>query len=65
MDEKGEVDIPIKGMHEFLNQDNYEWGKYPYTPTTYLEEINMLNYDPMLVYTHFKRTCLWQELVVP
>lgn len=58
MDEKGEVDIPIKGMHEFLNQDNYEWGKYPYTPTTHLEEIsvgkNMLNYDSMLVYTHFK-----------
>lgn len=58
MDEHGIVNIPIKGMHEFLNQEQYERGKYPYTPTTHLEEIsvgkNMLNYDSMLVYTHFK-----------
>ena len=58
MDEDGDVIIPIKNMHKFLNQDNYPNGNYPYVPGMHLEEIavgkHMLNYDSMLVYTHFK-----------
>ncbi len=58
MDEDGDTMIPIPGMKDFLDQENYSNNAYPYTPGLHLEEISvgkhMLNYDSMLVYTHFK-----------
>lgn len=58
MDKDGDIMLPIPGMHDFLNQDNYPDGNYPYVPTIHLEEISvgkrMMNYDSMPVYTHFK-----------
>ncbi len=59
MDADGDVMLPIPGMREFLDK----WGGFglkerPYTPGTHLTEIavgkHLLNYDSLLVYTHFK-----------
>ncbi len=52
MDEEGDVMLPIPGMKEFLAR-----GK-DFTPGTHLTEVavgkHLLNYDSLLVYTHFK-----------
>lgn len=59
MDAEGDVMLPIPGMREFFN----EWlspalKNRPYTPGVHLTEIavgkHLLNYDSLLVYTHFK-----------
>lgn len=59
MDAEGDTLLPIPGMHEFFD----EWlspalKNRPYTPGVHLSEIavgkNLLNYDSLLVYTHFK-----------
>lgn len=59
MDADGDAMLPIPGMREFLDK----WGGFglkdrPYTPGVHLTEIavgkHLLNYDSMLVYTHFK-----------
>ncbi len=52
MDEEGDVMLPIPGMKEFLAQEK------DFTPGTHLTEVavgkHLLNYDSLLVYTHFK-----------
>jgi hypothetical protein len=52
MDEEGDVMLPISGMKEFLAK-----GK-DYLPGDHLTEVavgsHLLNYDSLLVYTHFK-----------
>ncbi len=59
MDEDGDAILPIPGMREFFNK----WlspalKDRPYTPGVHLTEIsvgkNLLNYNSLLVYTHFK-----------
>lgn len=59
MDAEGHVTLPIPGMQEFLD----EWmspalKQRPFTPGVHLTEIavgkNLLNYDSLLAYTHFK-----------
>lgn len=58
MDADGAVMLPIKAMEELLAKYHNPGMKYPFTPGTHLSEIsvgkNLLNYDSMLVYTHFK-----------
>lgn len=59
MDADGETMLPIKGMREFFDAHSpFGGAKIPYTPGAHLYEIavgkNLLNYDSMLVYTHFK-----------
>lgn len=59
MDADGDVALPIPGMNAFFDE---EWGKPgvsgPFTPGNHLREIlvgkHLLNYDSLLVYTHFK-----------
>jgi uncharacterized Fe-S center protein len=59
MDAEGDVMLPIPGMREFLDAylDPY-LKERPFTPGTHLTEIavgkNLLNYDSLFVYTHFK-----------
>ena len=59
LDEDGYVMLPIPGVKEFLDKqlDNHT-GKYPFEPGIHLHEIavgkHVLNYDSILVYTHFK-----------
>jgi Uncharacterized Fe-S center protein len=59
MDADGDVMLPIPGMREFLDK----WlspalTEHPFTPGVHLTEIavgkNLLNYDSLFVYTHFK-----------
>jgi uncharacterized Fe-S center protein len=59
LDAEGDVLLPIPGMRAFLDQ----WGAFevqdrPYTPGIHLTEISvgkhLLNYDSLVVYTHFK-----------
>jgi uncharacterized Fe-S center protein len=59
MDADGAVTLPIPGMREFFDA----WGapsltQRPFTPGVHLTEIavgkNLLNYDSLFVYTHFK-----------
>jgi hypothetical protein len=59
MDAEGHATLPIPGMQEFLD----EWmspalKQRPFTPGVHLTEIavgkNLLNYDSLLAYTHFK-----------
>lgn len=59
MDADGDVMLPIPGMKEFLNKELDKFGaNCPFTPGGHLQEIAMgkhvLNYDSLLVYTHFK-----------
>lgn len=59
MDAEGDVMLPIPGMSEFLDPWNVPGMKNrPYTPGVHLTEIavgkHLLNYDSLLVYTHFK-----------
>lgn len=59
MDEDGDAALPIPGMSAFFDE---QWGKpgaaVPFTPGNHLREIlvgkHLLNYDSLLVYTHFK-----------
>jgi len=59
LDAEGDALLPVPGMREFLDK----WGGFgmqdrPYTPGVHLTEIavgkHLLNYDSLLVYTHFK-----------
>ena len=59
LDADGAVTFPIPGMREFFDA----WGapsltQRPFTPGVHLTEIavgkNLLNYDSLFVYTHFK-----------
>lgn len=59
MDAEGDATLPIPGMREFLDK----WGGFglkgrPFTPGVHLTGIavgkHLLNYDSLLVYTHFK-----------
>jgi len=58
MDENGDAVLPIKGMREFFDADVFHPTQTAYTPGWHLTEIsvgkNLLNYDSLLVYTHFK-----------
>jgi uncharacterized Fe-S center protein len=52
LDEEGDVALPVPGMKEFLAKGQ------GYTPGDHLTEVavggHLLNYDSLLVYTHFK-----------
>jgi uncharacterized Fe-S center protein len=52
LDEEGDVMLPVPGMKEFLAKGQ------GYTPGDHLTEVavgkHLLNYDSLLVYTHFK-----------
>lgn len=59
LDAAGDVTVPIPGMREFLDA----WldpslKQRPFTPGVHLTEVavgkNLLNYDSLFVYTHFK-----------
>jgi len=58
LDEEGDIMLPT-GAKEFLDKqaDNFG-GKFPFEPGIHLREIaigkHVLNYDSLLVYTHFK-----------
>ena len=58
MDAGGHAMLPIPGMAEFLDVFPRPGEQLPFTPGTHLTEIavgkNLLNYDSLLVYTHFK-----------
>ncbi len=58
MDAEGAVMLPIRAMRKILAKYSAPGMDYPFTPGTHLSEIsvgkNLLNYDSMLVYTHFK-----------
>lgn len=61
LDEDGDVMLPIPGMKEFLDKrldDFQSKEKSPFEPGIHLQEIavgkHVLNYDSILVYTHFK-----------
>ncbi len=53
MDAEGDAMLPVPGMREFLDSPGSS-----YTQGTHLTEVavgrNLLNYDSLLVYTHFK-----------
>ncbi|MEN6535400.1 MAG: DUF362 domain-containing protein [Bryobacteraceae bacterium] len=57
MDEEGHAMLPIPGMSEFLEALKPNTPP-PYVPGVHLREIavgkNLLNYESLLVYTHFK-----------
>lgn len=59
LDADGDVMLPIPGMKEFLDKqiDNFG-GTFPFEPGVHLQEVaignHVLNYDSILVYTHFK-----------
>ncbi len=59
LDADGDVMLPVPGMKEFLDKqiDNFG-GTFPFEPGIHLQEIaigkNVLKYDSILVYTHFK-----------
>lgn len=59
MDADGDAMLPVKGMREFLDGFSpFASGKPPFTPGVHLTEVavgkNLLNYDSLFVYTHFK-----------
>jgi len=59
MDAEGDAVLPIPGMREFLDAPPGPPGDKPrFTPGWHLTEIavgkNLLNYDSLLAYTHFK-----------
>jgi uncharacterized protein len=59
MDAEGDASLPIRGMREFLDGFSPFGGKQPpFTPGVHLTEVavgkNLLNYDSLFVYTHFK-----------
>jgi uncharacterized Fe-S center protein len=58
MDSDGDVALPIPGMRELLSASSSLFAKKRYTSGRHLTEIavgkHLLNYDSLLVYTHFK-----------
>jgi uncharacterized Fe-S center protein len=59
MDADGDAMLPIPGMREFLDTHSASaTSQHPFTPGEHLTEIgvgkNLLNYDSLFVYTHFK-----------
>jgi uncharacterized Fe-S center protein len=59
MDADGDAMLPIPGMREFFDQYlSPALTEHPFTPGVHITEIavgkNLLNYDSLLVYTHFK-----------
>jgi uncharacterized Fe-S center protein len=58
MDADGDAVLPVPGMREFLDAGGPAPAQPPFTPGWHLTEIavgkNLLNYDSLLVYTHFK-----------
>jgi hypothetical protein len=59
MDADGDAMLPIPGMREFLDASSpFATSQPPFTPGVHLTEIgvgkNLLNYDSLFVYTHFK-----------
>lgn len=58
MDADGDAKLPIPGMRELLRGKSPSGKKLRVTPGIHLEEIsvgkNLLNYDSLFVYTHFK-----------
>jgi uncharacterized Fe-S center protein len=58
MDEGGEVALPVPGMEEFLGERGGFAPEHAYTPGWHLTEVlvgkNLLKYDSLVVYTHFK-----------
>lgn len=59
MDADGDASLPIPGVQQLLDQPlSAPPAKPSYTPGDHLREIavgkNLLNYDSLLVYTHFK-----------
>jgi uncharacterized Fe-S center protein len=58
MDADGDAALPIPGMREFLDSAGLPPAKPPFIPGWHLTEVavgkNLLNYDSLLVYTHFK-----------
>lgn len=58
MDADGEVALPVPGIAELLTNGPGFGPEHDYTPGWHLTEVsvgkNLLNYDSLLVYTHFK-----------
>jgi uncharacterized protein len=59
MDEDGDAVLPIPGMRKFFDTySDFSLTQRPFTPGVHLTEIavgkGLLNYDSLLVYTHFK-----------
>ena len=59
MDADGHVTLPIPGMREFFDAwSDPTLTERPFTPGVHLTEVavgkNLLNYDSLFVYTHFK-----------
>jgi len=58
MDAEGDAVLPIPGMREFFDAAGPFPQNPPYMPGWHLSEIsvgkNLVNYDSLLVYTHFK-----------
>lgn len=58
MDADGDTTLPVQGMQEFFDAQGFVPRQPSYTPGWHLTEVavgkNLLNYDSLLVYTHFK-----------
>jgi uncharacterized protein len=58
MDADGDATLPIPGMREFLDAPAVAGAPPRFTPGEHLTEVavgkNLLNYDSLFVYTHFK-----------
>ncbi len=58
MDADGDESLPVPGMEEFLGERGGFAPEHAYTPGWHLTEVsvgrNLLKYDSMVVYTHFK-----------
>ena len=58
MDEDGDAPLPVPGMEEVLGESGAFAPEHAYTPGWHLTEVsvgkNLLNYDSLVVYTHFK-----------
>jgi uncharacterized protein len=58
MDEDGDVPLAVPGMEAFLGERGAFAPEHAYTPGWHLTEVsvgkNLLNYDSLVVYTHFK-----------
>jgi len=59
MDAEGDATLPIPGMREFFDEFSSPMlTERPFTPGVHLTELavgkHLLNYDSLLVYTHFK-----------
>lgn len=58
MDAEGDATLPVKGMQEFLDAQGFMPRQPSYTLGWHLTEVavgkNLLSYNSLLVYTHFK-----------